>query len=194
MRQWLIIYLNVYILRSLLHPCLIDSMHLVHSHSNLAGEFHYEGNKVNIWFFRGCTSCSGRPGGCRSPAKVHLIMVDSPKNDSLASLSASVDTSLSWISFGFLSMTTLAGTSLIWSIADDGRCSWWATFFPLWFKVACASVQRSCAFSGQNWGRFGVFWWERWDELDCTPATWFSLLISESGCWGAWRSLVYWIR
>ena len=35
-------------LRSLLHPCPIDSVHLVHNGSNLTREFQYPGNKINI--------------------------------------------------------------------------------------------------------------------------------------------------
>ena len=72
-------------LRSLLHPCPIDSVHLVHNGLNSTGEFQYPGNKVSIWFFRSCTSCSGRSGSSRSSATVHLSTTDSPKNDTLLS-------------------------------------------------------------------------------------------------------------
>lgn len=149
-------------LHSLLHVCPIDSVHLVHRGSNSTGEFQNAGNKVRIWFFRSCTSCSGRPGSPRSPATVHFTMTASPKNDSLASLSASVGALLSQISLGFLSMTTLAATSLVQSITDDGRYSWLAFVrFRLRFEVTWASAPRSCALSGWSGGWYGVFWWER---------------------------------
>ena len=71
------------LLRSLLHPCLIDSVHLIHSALNSAGVFKYMGNIVIIWFFRSCISCNGRPGSSLSPVNVHWIITASPKNDSL---------------------------------------------------------------------------------------------------------------
>ena len=85
--------------------------------------------------------------GCSlSPEIVHWIITASPKNDSLASLRASFGTLLSHISFGFLSVTTFAETSLVRSIADDGR------YFP--FRLVWSSAPRFCALSGRNGRRY----------------------------------------
>lgn len=112
------------LLRSLLQPCPIDSMHLVHSGLNSAGVFQYTRNTVSTWFFRSWILCNGRPWSSRSPEKVHQTITAWPKKDSLASWRASFGTLLLHISFGFLSMTTCAA-HLSLSCASLLSLWWW---------------------------------------------------------------------
>jgi len=67
------------------------------------------------------SSSGGRPGKFRPPLGVHYAITAGPKEDSLASFSARVDTFDTILSFLFFSSTFATGICLDLLVGEDGR-------------------------------------------------------------------------
>ena len=113
--------------RYLLHAWPMASEQDFHTGSNSCGESHIPGNSMTIVFFKRWSSLVGRPGRSRSPATVHLAIKSSPKNASLASLTAIVPTLLLHRSLGCFDITSFGETSFCVFITDEGSAFFVAT-------------------------------------------------------------------